>query len=88
MAKSVRSKSQRKNRAIKRAAVFKPPADDRARRLALKDRIPLGQSPMPVDTPPERPQHGTLQSPGTASKKGMAAKRFNFYGLSRKELCF
>lgn len=87
MAKSVRSKSQRKNRAIKRETTFKPLADGRAKRLALKDKISSCQSPMPLDIPAESLQHGPSQASKTAGRRRMP-KKFNFYGLSSKELCF
>lgn len=89
MAKSVRSKSQRKNRAIKRETTFKPVADDRARRLALRDKISQSQACMVLESPAESSQHGFSQpskKPTTRGKK--LEKSFNSYGLSPKELCF
>lgn len=55
MAKSIRSKSQKKNRALKRETIFKPANDSRLQRLAARDLLTqidddgMKTSPAPED---------------------------------------
>lgn len=97
MAKSIRSKSGRKNRAIKRENIFKPVADARVQRLAAREALSLtSQDHVMIDSPSVHPSAGlpdTLE--GLVGKERRRSKwsrkqkqPFNAYGLSSKELMF
>jgi len=94
MAKSLRSKSVRKARALKRELVFKPIEDARTQRLAEK----LSSSLMLLDPSTSNPssimtdstdEHAKTSSGGPARRRNRRlVKPFSLYGLSAKELKF
>lgn len=88
MAKSVRSKSLRKAKALKRAAVFKPVDDARVKRFA--DKIQTA-----MDDERKGSADNVMLSEEATSLAGPAKYRnrkklapFSAYGLSAKELRF
>ena len=86
MAKSVRSKSQKKNKAAKRESVFKPVENARLHRLANKDLLTIASDMTPSVAMQVEAGHG---SPESTSKDARNQKRrFNKYGLSAKETRF
>lgn len=102
MAKSVRSKSQRRNRAALRENVYKPHSDARTLRLSAKQALMVAEkvtdnAPMTEEVGDNAPTteasaatvQGTVRpSRSFSSKFKSSNKEFNFYGVSKKETRF
>jgi hypothetical protein len=102
MAKSIRSKSVRRNRAVKREYIFKPAADARLGRLAARGALVLAEAEKnQMDSGKPTLETGNATSPmsqdvvfGTEAKGARRKWRrnkqraFSSYGLSAKETRF
>lgn len=84
MAKSIRSKQERKNRAIKREQIYKPVEDARMERVIAN----LG----PVDTVLTNhlsfSQTSTFVGKRRRNRRNTPSALPSAYGLSKKEVCF
>lgn len=85
MAKSVRAKSVRKAKALKRAAVFKPVDDARLSRISQK--LQTGNSQVAIDAVMASEEATSLAGP-TKYRNRKKLTPFSAYGLSSKETKF
>lgn len=81
MAKSVRAKSVRKAKALKRAAIFKPVADERLRKIT--EKLHAGTVPMPGDVVMDCKATSLAGPDRFRNRKKLMA--FSAYGLHSKE---
>lgn len=75
MAKSIRSKSVRRNRNLKRASVYQPVLDARLKRLCA-DRLEKSNTML------------SSSSTSSSCEARFNDKKYELYGLSRKETQF
>jgi len=92
MAKSIRSKSLQKAKAVRREKIFKPVAIARAQRLARLDTVieteaadKTEEDVVMKDQPSAAPAVASERKRGRYTRKTVP---FNRYGLSRKEARF
>lgn len=78
MAKSLRSKSLRRNKAALRQKVFSPVEDARLNRLKEKDTV-IVQETVNVEVKPQ------TKKPKRRRRNQEEKMPFNFYGLSKKD---
>lgn len=89
MAKSIRSKSQRKARAVKHAAVFKAVEDSRTNRLSEKlKNIPVSANTISKITTGDSVMSDDNVEPLVKTGHRKKSQKFHGYGLSKKELKF
>lgn len=93
MAKSMRSKSQRKNRAVLRSGIYKAAADARLHRIALQDTAETLMKELNTSTakPVEHNEAQAQTNSPVASlkrRRSKTPKTFSEYGLSAKETRF
>jgi hypothetical protein len=90
MAKSLRSKSVRKAKAIRRLNIYKPEEDVRTLRLALAQKFPVDQKSFSVKRDSfltkEVEMAGTRVTKPSKFKHRQRGQLPNLYGLSRKEM--
>lgn len=97
MAKSARSKSIKKNKAVKRASIFKPVSDARHLRLAARDPVKV-VAKMDIDNKEDEefedikaPLNRLKEMSSKGSKKKWRrnkSQNFSVYGLSARESKF
>lgn len=89
MAKSIRSKSMRKARAIKHAAVFKSVEDSRTKRLSTKlQSLPTSEAILQKLASGDAVMDLADQKPLVKTGRREKAVSFNPYGMGKRELRF